>query len=82
MKFMAIVMACLALAFSVSTSPSRPRSLLRVRALELQSPEGWKVEKDDDSVTLTSADGSMAVVFVALPAGAADKGFELIENDA
>jgi hypothetical protein len=50
--------------------------------VEITSPEGWKSEEADGTVTIGAADGSIAVVFILLPAKDFSEAVKLLDKEA
>lgn len=49
--------------------------------VELTSPEGWKSSEEEGTVTFTSPDESVAVVFTVLPAKDAEAASEALDTE-
>jgi predicted Zn-dependent protease len=49
--------------------------------VEITVPDKWKQASDEDSLTITSPDDAMAVVFTVLDSNEADKAFDAIDKE-
>ena len=79
MKMLTALLACTL--FVATAAPTIAASFTHTEAgVEIAVPDGWKSESKDGALTLSAADGTMAVVFVVYPGDFTDKMIAEVEK--